>query len=122
MIRVLTVDDQPRFRDIARALVRMTPGFEIVAESGDGETAVELARELEPDVVLLDERMTAIDGIDTAARLSADDPAAVIVLMSSTDLQPLAEEAGSSGVAAVLRKQWLTPSLLRGLWIVHRRR
>jgi DNA-binding NarL/FixJ family response regulator len=122
MIRVLTVDDQPVFRDVARALVGMTPGFEVVAESPDGETAVELAREVEPDLVILDERMTGIDGIETARRLRADDPDTVIVLVSSANLQPLAAAAGASGIAAVLRKQWLTPRLLRGLWIVHRPR
>jgi DNA-binding NarL/FixJ family response regulator len=122
MVRVLTVDDQAVFREAARALVSMTPGFEIVGESADGETAVELAREAHPDMVIIDQRMTGIDGIETARRMSADDPTAVIVLVSSADVQPLAAEAEASGVAAVLRKHWLTPRLLRGLWIAHRRR
>ena len=122
MVRVLTVDDQPHFRAAARALVGVTPGFEVVAESSSGESALPLARELQPDVVLLDARMPGMDGLETARRLTADDRTRVIVLVSSTDLQPLAGEAGGSGVAAVLRKQWLTPRLLRGLWIAHRRR
>jgi two-component system invasion response regulator UvrY len=122
MIRVLTVDDQAVFRDVARALVQMTPGFEVVGESADGESAVELAREVDPDLVIVDERMTGIDGIETARRMSAEEPDAVIVLVSSADVQSLAAEAGASGVAAVLRKHWLTPRLLRGLWIAHRRR
>ena len=115
------VDDQAVFRDVARALVGMAAGFEVVAESGDGESAVKLAREVAPDVVIVDERMTGIDGIETARRImSAENPPPVVVLVSSADLQPLAEVAGRSGVAAVLRKHWLTPSLLRGLWIAHR--
>jgi DNA-binding NarL/FixJ family response regulator len=123
MIRVLTVDDQPVFRDAARALVRMTPGFEVVGESADGETAIELARVIHPDLVILDERMTGIDGIETARRMSAAaDPPPVIVLVSSADVAPLAAEAARCGVSAVLRKHWLTPRLLRGLWIAHRRR
>jgi DNA-binding NarL/FixJ family response regulator len=122
MVRVLTVDDQPVFREVARALVGMTPGFEIVGESVDGESAVELAREAHPDMVIIDQRMTGIDGIETARRMSAEDPDAVLVLVSSADVQPLAAEAGASGVSAVLRKHWLTPRLLRGLWIAHRRR
>jgi DNA-binding NarL/FixJ family response regulator len=122
VVRVLTVDDQPVFRDVTRALVGMTPGFEVVAESPDGETAVELAREVEPDMLIVDERMTGIDGIETARRVRAIDPAAVIVLVSSADLEPLTDAAEACGVAAVVRKQWLTPKLLRGLWIAHRRR
>jgi DNA-binding NarL/FixJ family response regulator len=122
MVRVLTVDDQPVFREAARELVGMTPGFEMVGESADGESAVELAREAHPDMVIIDQRMTGIDGIETARRMSALDPTAVIVLVSSADVQPLAAEAEASGVAAVLRKHWLTPRLLRGLWQTHRRR
>src|ERR1700753_3979960 len=61
MVRVLTVDDQPVFREAARALVGMPPGFEVVAESADGETAVEIARTEHPDMVIVDERMTGID-------------------------------------------------------------
>jgi DNA-binding NarL/FixJ family response regulator len=110
------------FREAARELVGMTPGFEMVGESADGESAVELAREAHPDMVIIDQRMTGIDGIETARRMSALDPTAVIVLVSSADVQPLAAEAEASGVAAVLRKQKLTPRLLRGLWLTHRRR
>jgi CheY-like chemotaxis protein len=122
MVRVLTVDDQPHFREAARALVGVTPGFEVVAESASGESALPLAQEVHPDVILLDARMPGMDGLETARRLSADDRTRVIVLVSSADLQPLSGEARASGVAAVLRKQWLTPRLLRGLWIAHRRR
>jgi DNA-binding NarL/FixJ family response regulator len=122
MVRVLTVDDQPVFLEAARALVGMTPGFEMVGESADGEAAVELAREAHPDMVIIDQRMQGIDGIETARRMSALDPDAVIVLVSSADVQPLAAEAEASGVAAVLRKHLLTPRLLRGLWLAHRRR
>ena len=122
MVRVLTVDDQPVFREAARELVGMTPGFEMVGESADGESAVELAREAHPDMVIIDQRMTGIDGIETARRMSALDPTAVIVLVSSADVQPLAAEAEASGVAAVLRKHRLTPHVLRGLWLAHRRR
>ena len=120
MVRVLTVDDQPVFLEAARALVGMTPGFEMVGESADGEAAVELAREAHPDMVIIDQRMRGIDGIETARRMSALDPTAVILLVSSADVQPLAAEAEASGVAAVLRKHWLTPRLLRGLWLAHR--
>jgi DNA-binding NarL/FixJ family response regulator len=122
MVRVLTVDDQPHFREAARALVGVTPGFEVVAESASGESAVRVAQEVRPDVVLLDARMPGMDGIETARHMSADDPSRVIVLVSSADLRSLAGEAGACGVAAVLHKQWLTPRLLRGLWIAHRRR
>jgi two-component system invasion response regulator UvrY len=121
-VRVLTVDDQAPFRDAARAIVAVTPGFEIAGESADGETAVALARELDPDMVLLDVRMRGIDGIETARRMAADDATRVIVLVSSADVRELSELAASSGAAALLRKHWLTPRFLRGLWVALRRR
>ena len=119
-VRVLTVDDQPHFRAAARAVVARTPGFEVVGESSDGSAAIRLAREVDPDMVLVDVRMTGLDGIETARLLHADDPTRVIVLASSADVRGL--PAQSSGAAAVVRKHWLSPRLLRGLWVVHRRR
>jgi DNA-binding NarL/FixJ family response regulator len=122
MIRVLTVDDQALFRETARAIVSHTPGFEVVGESADGESALREARRSDPDLVLLDVRMTGIDGIETARRLHAEDPTRVIVLASSADVRELSELAESAGVAALVSKHWLSPRLLRGLWLALRRR
>jgi DNA-binding NarL/FixJ family response regulator len=121
-VRVLTVDDQAPFREAARAIVARTPGFELAGESEDGLAALARAREVDPDIVLLDVRMSGIDGIETARRLSAEDASRVIVLVSSADARELSYLAASSGAAAVLRKHWLTPRLLRGLWVALRRR
>lgn len=121
-VRVLTVDDQAVFRETARELVRRTPGFELVGESPDGPTALRMARDADPDIVLLDLRMAGLDGIETARRLSAEDPSRVIVLASATDVREVADLAAAAGAAAVIRKHWLSPRLLRGLWMAHRRR
>jgi DNA-binding NarL/FixJ family response regulator len=119
-VRILTVDDQPYFREAARAVIERTPGFEVVGESSDGAAAIRLARDVDPDMVLVDVRMAGLDGIDTARRLTAEDPTRVVVLASSADVRGVADE--SCGAAAVVRKHWLSPRMLRGLWIVHRRR
>ncbi len=121
-IRVLTVDDQAVFRQTARALVASTPGIELVGESADGETALRLARDADPDMVLLDLRMPGIDGIETARRLSAEDPTRVIVLASGTDVREVAELAAAAGAAAVIAKHRLSPRVLSGLWTAHGRR
>ena len=121
-VRVLTTDDQSPFRQAARALVDHTRGFEIVAEACDGEAAIEASRRLDPDMVILDVRMAGMDGIETARRLSAEDGTRVIVLVSSADIGELVWLVEGSGVAALVRKHWLTPYLLRGLWVAHRRR
>ena len=121
-IRVVTVDDQALFRDAARAVVEFTPGFELVGESADGESALDLVRGVDPDMVLLDVRMEGMDGIETARRLREEDPTRLIVLVSNADPQALAPLARGCGAAALLRKHWITPRMLRGLWVAHRRR
>ena len=121
-IRIATVDDQRPFREAARALVTAMPDFELVGESADGEEALRLVRESDPDMVLLDVRMAGLDGIEVASRLTAEDPSRVIVLVSSGDLRPLSGLARSCGADALVNKHWLTRNLLRGLWAVHRRR
>jgi DNA-binding NarL/FixJ family response regulator len=121
-VRVLAVDDQPLFRRAARAVVDRTPGFELVGESADGASALDLARDADPDIVFVDVRMTGMDGIETARRLHAEDPTRVIVLVSSDAVRDVSQLAARCGAAAVMSKQWLNPRLLRGLWVAHRRR
>jgi DNA-binding NarL/FixJ family response regulator len=121
-VRVLTVDDQSPFRQAARALVDLTGGFEVVAEACGGEDAIEATHSVDPDMIILDVRMAGMDGIETARRLSAEDVTRVIVLASSAAVDDLVELAETAGAAALVRKHWLTPYLLRGLWVAHRRR
>jgi CheY-like chemotaxis protein len=119
-IRVLTVDDQPLFRDAVRALVAQTPGFVIVGESASGEAALELVPDAKPDLVFADVRMPGLDGFEFSRRLHADGHRAVIVLASSADLSCLEPRARDCGAAALIGKQRLTPRLLRELWEAHR--
>ena len=81
-----------------------------------------MVAQADADLVLLDVRMPDIDGIEVANRLRAQDPTRIVVLASTVDPRSLADLARSCGAAAVVRKQWLTPRLLRGLWVAHRRR
>jgi DNA-binding NarL/FixJ family response regulator len=121
-IRVVTVDDQAPFRRAARMLVDNMPGFELVGESAGGEAALDLVRDRDPDLVVIDVRMPGIDGIEVAHRLSAEDASRVLVLATSADPRASAPRARACGAAALIEKRWLTPRLLRGLWVAHRRR
>jgi DNA-binding NarL/FixJ family response regulator len=121
-VRVVTVDDQPFFRDAARAIIELTPRFALIGEAEEGEAALDLIRAADPDLVLLDVRLPGLDGIEVSRRLTSEDPARVIVLVSSADPRELSPLARTSGAVALLRKHWLTPRLLRGLWVAHRRR
>jgi DNA-binding NarL/FixJ family response regulator len=97
--RVLIVDDHASFRGCARTLFD-SEGFDVVGEAADGASAVALAAELEPDLVLLDIQLPDIDGFAVAERLLAADPRTDIVLVSSRDrlsYGPLIEKSGALG-------------------------
>ena len=96
---VLIVDDHPTFRATVRVLLE-AEGFDVVGEAPDGESAVEAARALRPDMILLDVQLPGIDGFETAARITADGSTRAIVLTSSrdgADFGPLIAESGARG-------------------------
>jgi DNA-binding NarL/FixJ family response regulator len=79
---VLIVDDHAGFRASARALLE-AEGFDVIGEAADGESAVEQAQRLHPQVVLLDVQLPGIDGFAVAERLAAEPAAPTTVLISS---------------------------------------
>ncbi len=115
-VGVLTVDDQPVFRRVAKELIEATDGFAHLGEATCGEQALVLADELRPDLVLLDVCMPGIDGVETARRLRASHPSSTIVLTSTASPGDLPGGLGSCGAAAFVRKEDLGPSTLRRLW------
>ena len=79
---VLIVDDHAGFRSGARSLLE-AEGFDVLGEAADGESAVEQARRLRPQVVLLDVQLPGMDGFAVAEQLAADPAAPAVVLISS---------------------------------------
>ena len=70
-VRVLIVDDQAPFRDVARTVVELTDGFEVVGEVETGEDSVTSARDLRPDLVLMDVNLPGISGLDATRQILA---------------------------------------------------
>lgn len=114
-VGVLIVDDQPLFRDVARSLVGMVKGWRVVAEAGSGETAVELAAQVRPQIVLMDINLPGITGIEATRRIVAADPAAAVVLVSTYAEDDLPHDARNCGAVGYIRKDDLTPGLLRSV-------
>jgi two-component system, NarL family, invasion response regulator UvrY len=118
-VRVLTVDDQAVARVAARDVIDATPGFEALAAAASGPEALKLCATLEPDLILMDVRMPGMDGIETARRLRASDPDAVVVLISLEQIPDLPSSISTVGAAAYVRKQDLTKRGLADLWAAH---
>ncbi|MFC5186671.1 response regulator [Actinomadura harenae] len=99
-VRVLLVDDQPLLLVGLAILIGDTDDLEVVGEAGDGREAVRLARELRPDIVVMDIRMPGMDGIEATRRVTAEpDPPRVLVLTTFDDDEYVygALRAGASG-------------------------
>ena len=103
---ILIVDDDQRFRGIARELLE-AEGFDVVGEAEDGEGALAAARELEPDVVLLDVNLPDLDGFEVAARISAEDGPSV-VMTSTRDKSDFGAELSRSGARGFVPKDELS--------------
>ncbi len=120
MIDVLVVDDQQLIRSAFVILLRSAPGLRVVGEAGDGDEAVRLARELQPDVVLMDIRMPRTDGLQ-ATRLIADDPRCRdvrVLILTTFDQDDLVHAALRAGASGFLLKDTPPDQLLTAIEVV----
>ena len=108
---VIVVDDHPSFRRCVRTLL-VLEGFEVVGEAEDGERAIALVPELEPELVLLDVQLPDLNGFEVASRLLARDPGLAIVLVSSRDRSQYGSLVETSGARGFITKDDLSGAAL----------
>ena len=115
MIRVLLADDQAMVRTGFRLILDAEPDLDIVGEAGNGLEAVELARELDPDVVLMDIRMPEMDGVEATRLITGLPEAPRVVVLTTFDLDEYVYASLRAGASAFLLKDAKEDQLLAAI-------
>ena len=119
-IKILLADDQALVRAGFRLILQTQDDMEVIAEAADGDQAVRICRVMNPDIVLMDIRMPALDGITATgkiARADAPHPARVVIL-TTYDLDEYVYDALAAGASGFLLKDVPPEELIRGVRIV----
>jgi DNA-binding NarL/FixJ family response regulator len=104
MIRILIVDDRDLERKAYRAILRKDPDIEIVGEGQDGEQAIELVRQLAPDVVLMDINMPICDGLQATRRIRVASLDTKVLVAAASSEDDLVLQAFVTGVDGYISK------------------
>ncbi len=116
-VRVMIVDDQAPFRMAARLVVESTDGFDVVGEAESGEESIGLAKEVDPDLVLMDVNLPGINGLEaTRSILEEADHRVVILLLSTYEESEFGPRIAESGAAGFISKSVFEPDGLREAW------
>ena len=114
--RIIIADDEALIRQDLREMLTNL-GYLVIGDVGDGRSAVNLARELKPDLVIMDIRMPDMDGIE-AARLLTEEGIAPVLLLSAYSQRDLVERAAEAGVSGYVIKPFDESNLLPAIEVV----
>jgi DNA-binding NarL/FixJ family response regulator len=117
-VRVLLCDDQALVRDGFRMILSAEPDIEVVGEAGEGGQAVELAKRLLPQVVLMDVRMPGMDGIEATRRIVVSGLESRVLILTTFDLDEYVYEALRAGASGFLLKDVTARQLAEGVRVV----
>jgi DNA-binding NarL/FixJ family response regulator len=117
-LRVVVVDDHPVFRDGLAMLLGSVPALDVVGTAADGAAAVELAREEQPDVVVMDVQMPVLDGIEATRRITSDSPSVGVVVLTMSEDDNTVFAAVRAGARGYLLKGADQEEVLRAITTV----
>ena len=112
---ILIVDDQPVFREVARALLERDGDFSVIAEASDGAGAIQMVGEVNPDVVIMDIQMSSMSGIEATRKILSIYPDANVVLTSMTAESEYTRLVTEIGALAFIAKRNLNALSLRSV-------
>ena len=116
--RILLADDQELLLDGLRALLEKEPGLEVVGEAGDGQEALAAARELAPDLVIMDIGMPGLNGLEATHRIAAELPGIKVLILSVHRERRVIQSAFEAGASGYLLKDCASDELVRGVRVV----
>ena len=117
-MRIVIADDDPLVRMGLRAILSSEPGWEVVAEAGDGEKALAAVREHVPDVVLMDVRMPTMDGLEATRAITSEGLATAVLVLTTFEVDEYVFEAMRAGAAGFVLKRVPPTELIEAVRIV----
>ena len=115
MIQIMIVDDQPITRAAIRKILETDPAFNVISEAGSGEQAIEIASNMNLDVILMDIKMPNLNGIETTKKILARQPEAKIIALTSIANEQSPKEMLEAGARGYLTKNSGQAEIIRAI-------
>lgn len=119
-IRVVIADDHANYRRSLRIVVTLDGDIEVVGEAGDGYGAVDLAVSVRPDVVVIDNQMPRLGGIDAARAITVQAPGTRVLMLTMSEIAGDLQQAVEAGVAGYVFKDASADEVAEAIRTVHR--
>ncbi|MGZ4339635.1 MAG: response regulator [Gaiellaceae bacterium] len=114
-VRVVIADDQRLFAEALEAILSTDGRISVVGRAGTGEAAVDLAREEQPDVVLMDIAMPRMDGIEATRAIRSEAPETRVIMLTGSDAPHDVSRARAAGAAGYVTKDQIAGDLVRAI-------